>query len=349
MKKVGIVTLLGNNYGGILQAYALKQYINTMNTGLKVQHINYIPKFNKKNIKNVLKNIIYTNRNIKFRKFKKKYLEMTEKVGNFDCLNFDYYIAGSDQIWNSDIDINIRKYYYLGFTQSKNKISYAASIGKSQLCEDNYEDLISNYLNDFKRISMREEEGAKVYQSLTNNKIETVIDPTLLLNKNEWDKVKVEYKCDKNYTFVYILGITNEYINIINDISEVYNLDIIELFYKKCFKKSLKCENKFGPSEFIGAIDNAKNVITNSFHGMVFSILYKKDFIVLTRGNMNSRMYNLLEKLGLLERIIKEEEYDANKVKNMSSIDYDKVEIILDKERKKSNIFLEKALDLEGK
>jgi len=106
--------------------------------------------------------------------------------------------------------------------------------------------------------------------------------------------------------------------------------------------------NNAGPKEFVGLIKDAKYVLTNSFHGMVFSILNRKNFWVFTRGNMNSRIYSLLEILGLQDRIIDSDKIDeVNKIDISSEVDYNKVYQILEKEKEKSLNFLKQALDIK--
>lgn len=346
--KVGIVTLLGNNYGGALQAYALNRQLKKM--GADSININY--KLDSKlNAKDLIKKMIYFERNKKFDKFRKQNLTLSlEKTNNssideneFQC---DAYIAGSDQIWNQQIPMEQRKIYYLDFVKKSKKIAYAASIGRDNI-EENEKKQISKYLDDFDYISIRENTGVNLYQSLTKNKIENVLDPTLLINSNEWDDIAILPKINKEYAFVYTLGANNEVIKYIDEISKKLDIGIVEISYKKNFIKELKSINNAGPKEFVGLIKNSKYVITNSFHGMVFSIIYKKDFWVFTRGKMNSRIYDLLKIVKLENRIIDIDNINSiNDINLNSKIDYDKVHKLLEKEKEKSTNFLKKALNI---
>lgn len=347
--KAGIVTTLGNNYGGALQAYALKKSLEKLN--LDVEILNYIPKYTKTNFKDIVKKIIYAKRNAKFEKFRKEYFNLTCKIKNLEeyIPSNDIYIAGSDQIWNSDINFDIRKYYYLDFIKNKRKISYAASVGKNYFTETEEEKKeISRMLNSFNAISIREQEGVELYKQITDKHIENVLDPTLLLNKNEWQKIESGYNPKRDYIFVYTLGANREIKKTIDEFSKKCGSKIVDINYKREYNNILKYENGFGPTDFLAGIDNSKYVITNSFHGMVFSILFEKTFFVITRGNMNSRMESLLKKLNLTNRIIKEENIEEllNKTPK-EEIDYKKVHEILEKEKEKSLNFLKEALEIK--
>ena len=345
--KVGIVTLLGDNYGGALQAYALKKILEKK--GQDVQIINYTQENTNKSIKDLIKKIVYRNRIKKFKKFRSEYFNLTKKFENISelkdgQLDFDAYIAGSDQIWNQQIPLDERKIYYLDFVKNAKKISYAASVGRDTIEEAEKEE-ISMLLDNMDFISIREKTGVDLYKKLTNKEIVNVLDPTLLLNQSEWKKITKEYNSKEKYICVYLLGPNKSTIQNINKMTEDFCLPIREISYKKNFKSSTKNENDLGPREFLGIFENAEMIITNSFHGTVFSILNKKPFWVYTRGNMNSRIYDLLKILGLEDRIIKEEKFEYN----TNKIDYEEVYRKLEEERKKSNAFLDRALSFEEK
>lgn len=344
--KVGIITLPGNNYGGTLQAYALKHTIEKL--GFEVNHINY--NFGgKKSMKDIVKKAVYYNREKKFNKFKKENLGLTRKVNSFEKFEDDYdiYVAGSDQIWNQRIPLSVRKNFYLDFVKDKKKIAYAASVG-SDTVEENEKEKISDLLNRLDYISIREKTGVKLYQQLTSKKIENVLDPTLLLTRNEWDSLPSAYDKKENYIFSYTLGADKSVIEKIDEIAEKMNKKIIEISYKRNFKNELRNENNAGPNEFLKLLKNSDYVLTNSFHGMVFSIIYGKDFWVFKRGNMNSRIQDLLDILNLKDRIIDlEEKSDLSDEKLKEKINYDEVYKKLEKEKDKSLKFLKEALGVE--
>ena len=334
---IKILTLLGNNYGGCLQAVALQRVIKDL--GEDVETINYREYLNsKKNIKELLKQIVYYNRNIKFNNFRKNHLLLSKQVIKIEDDEKSKYIVGSDQVWNPNILYSIRKNFFLNFVKDKNrKFSYAASVGSEILDEEN-EDKIVSMLNDFKLISIREKSSKKLLKKVKTPIFEA-LDPTLLLSKDEWDVYKDKSYSKNDYTLVYMLGVTNDIINGINN-----NIidNIMEISYKKHFKKTKYLQNGFGPSEFISAIDNSNCVITNSFHGMVFSIIYHKDFFVVLRDSMNSRIYDLLDNLGLTDRIINMN--NENKININNHIDYREVDQKLNNLKEDNINFIKKII-----
>lgn len=340
---IKILTLLGNNYGGCLQAYALQKKINDL--GYEVEQLNYTEYLSKKiSIKNQLKKVIYFSRNKKFSEFKKNYLNIGKKITDIKD-DGSIYIVGSDQIWNPNIPFDIRKNFFLSFVEdNERKNAYAASIGTDYLDGENPNIArIQQYLSKFNMLTVREKTAEKIIRELNINNVETVLDPTLLLNMDEWLNETKDYS-NKNYMFVYTLGLNDKNDNYIDKLSKKLNLKIVDITYKKRFKNTLKVENGFGPIEFISAIKNSEFVITNSFHGTVFSILFHKEFVTITRGDMNSRIFDLLNKLGLQNRIIKEEELENLDNMPFENIDYNKVDDILKKEREKSIGILKKML-----
>lgn len=346
--KIGILTLPGNNYGGMLQAYALKTKLEDL--GENVNHINY-KMTKKKNIKDEIKKVVYYSRNKKFRKFRIKYLNLINEDNDFKKFNeenFDAYIVGSDQVWNQRIPWEQRKHFFLDFVDKKRKIAYAASIG-SDIIEENEREKISCLLDRLDSISIREETGVKMYQKLTMKKIANVLDPTLLLSRNEWDKIASTRIKEEDYVFSYTLGANKNILNKMDELSYKLGNGIVEISYKKNFKNERKSINNAGPCEFITLIKNANYVLTNSFHGMVFSIIYGKPFLVFTRGNMNSRIYDLLQILDLKDRIIDLEKNDEMEIEKKldKKIDYDNVYKILNNEQRKSLDFLKESLEIK--
>ena len=333
---IKILTLLGNNYGGCLQAYALQKKINDL--GYEAEQINYTEYLSKKiTLKKMAKKIIYLKRNTNFSNFKKEKLNIGTKIKKLDD-DGSIYIVGSDQIWNPQIPFDIRKNFFLSFVNDKKrKNSYAASIGTDYL--DNDESNISTikeYLLDFNNITVREKTAEKIIKGININNVTTVLDPTLLLDGEKWSTIINSHNDDIDYLLVYTLGFNDQYSTYIDEYSEKNNLKIVDINYKKRFKNMKKLEKNFGPIEFVNSIKNAKIVVTNSFHGTVFSILFHKEFYSITRGNMNSRLYDLLKMLGLEDRLINEEELDNLKNLEFNKIDYEKVDKILQIEREKS-------------
>lgn len=348
--KVGIVTLIGNNYGGMLQAYALNTVLKKEKCNVEVLNYNNLNR-NEKNIKNTIKKIVYLKRNRKFDEFRRKYIDMTDKIYDISEYKnkYDVYIAGSDQIWNQQIPWEQRKYFFLNFVEGKKRVAYAASIGRNKI-EEKEKKKISYLLEKFDDISIREKTGVSLYQPLISKKIENVLDPTLLLTRKEWDKIaRNNQEKNNDYVFSYTLGASKDVIKKIDELSRLLKKRIIEISYKRNYKNEEKNVNDAGPSEFVGLMKSSNYVLTNSFHGMVFAIIYGKQFLVFTRGNMNSRIFDLLEILDLRDRVIDlEKDSDIEIEKKMNTkIDYNEVYKILDQEKQKSLKFLEQALEIK--
>ena len=228
--------------------------------------------------------------------------------------------------------------------EDKKKISYAASFGISSIPEMK-KIYVSNELKRFKAISVREDDGKKIVENLTNrNDIEVVIDPTMLLSKNDWKEISKKPKnmTEKKYILNYFLGdISKNKADIINKFAEDNNYEVINILDKN--SKYYEC----GPSEFLYLIDNAELICTDSFHSCVFSILFDKSFVVFDRENekhqtMSSRIETLINKFKLDNRKFNGIEITKENICH----DYTNAYKVLDEERKKANEFLKKALDI---
>ncbi len=266
----------------------------------------------------------------------------------------DIVIAGSDQIWNPDWTTSA---YFLDFVPDINgKISYAASIGKSlipqaSLCR------MGDYLHRFDYVSVREESAKLLLEPYARLPIKVVLDPTLLLDQTEWDKITVQPKISEPYMFVYLLGKNAAHRSFIKYIAQKLKLKIVFLphlgyqFNYLDFNFGDEALFAIGPSEFIGLIQKAQIVFTDSFHGCVFSILNKKQFYVLKhkneslQGSMNSRLYTLLNSLDLNNRFIENFDFNKRDLFSQDMINYDIVMQKLDALRKDSADFLLNAIE----
>lgn len=365
MKKIRTATITFHkaiNYGAILQTYALQHSI--LKLGIDNDVIDYDCKLisdeykliNIKSIKLFVKSLIsfrlYYYKKNKFKSFIKKYIILTNPVTK-DVLKskefnnkYDFFITGSDQVWNYEIT-NLDEAYFLNFVKDEKKIkSYAASFGISYI-PINLSLKYKEYLKRFSSILVREKTGAELIEKLIEKKVNVVLDPVLLLNKNEWDKIASKTKFDdiKNkYILVYI---TTPYIKLFAEkLSIKYKIpifNITDLILKKKNKIG-NTECKLGPEEFINAIKNARFVVTASFHAVVFSIIYNKEFFInnvdKTKENRSSRQKDLLDLLGIKDREIFNHDDDTD----FSSIDWNDVNKKLEIERNKSLNELKKIL-----
>lgn len=346
-KKIGIITIIdNNNCGNRLQNYAMQETIKKLGTDaytiknekslnwndeffigfLRVikKKINYLIKGNK-NFKKFNKNI----------KFSKKTLTIRTK--NIST-KYDFFIAGSDQIWKPTRK-RLSKIDLLSFAEPHQRISYAASFGIESI-EKKYYKTLQEELPKFKSISVREDAGASIIKKATGlDNVKVVLDPTLLMSKEEWKNVEkkpLNLNLNKRYILTYFLGDENSE----QLVKETFGSEhSIINFYKY----------NFGPSEFLYLINNADYILTDSFHGTVFSIIFEKEFFVFNRkqkdtnNNMNSRLDTLLSKLELEDRKIEKISY----LKKAENINYKKVKKLIEKEKEKSISFLKKALDIE--
>ena len=353
MKNVGIITINDNdNYGNRLQNYAVQNVLEK--NKVKSITLKNNPTLNYKNLfllrilKFILKNKRKSNifRNKKFIEFNKNIKFSKRHITPFSKLDneYDYFITGSDQVWNptwgrlSDVEL-------LEFTTPEKRISFSASFGISSLPEQ-YNEKLKNALKDYKAISVREDAGKKIIEDVVGRKdVQILVDPTMLLTAEEWDKVAKkpeQLKTDK-YILNYFLGELSEKRKAeIDRIAKENDCEVINILDKN---SPFYCT---GPSEFLYLEKHSFLVCTDSFHSSVFAILYNRPFIVFGREDntisMNSRIETLINKFNLKNR-----EYNGKEItKENLNHDYTEAYKILEEERKKSIKFLGQALDLEG-
>lgn len=349
MPKVAILTINDNyNLGNRLQNYALQEVLKKHNLNpetiynQKGIYGRYCTKEIKDWIKNIINNNIENRRYSKFMEFNKnikfsKYAIDYEHIPNNLSEKYDCFFAGSDQIWNytfprmSDID-------FLTFVPKSKRNTISASFGVEQIPEKLKEDY-KKKLEDFNNISVREVEGKAIIEELTGRKdVEVLVDPTMMLNKEEWRKVSKKTKAI-NINEKYILS------HFLGDLSESRKLEIERVAKENNCKivDSLSEFYALGPSEFLYLMENAFVVCTDSFHVCVFSILYNKPFIVFDREgkivNMSSRINTLLSKFQIENRVFREKITEKQ-----LTCDYSKAYEILEIERQKFNKFIEKVI-----
>ncbi|MBA2862302.1 polysaccharide pyruvyl transferase family protein [Methanococcus maripaludis] len=389
MKKVSILTLVGrnfnNNYGAVLQAYALQETIKKLNYNTEIidfnpkaskneilkkicqrinegNFLNMVLRISSKNISSKLHKKQEILRNKKFETFRSEQLYLSKKtynneeelINNYETS--DYYIVGSDQVWNPIAGIEKIKVYLFSFVTNSKKISYAASVSKK--IPENYKKTYSDLLKDFDYISVREMDGKEQIKQLTDKNIEIVLDPTLLLSKNEWNRISKEPKNipTYKYIFVYDLYRSNEILSGLCKFAKKRGLKIINYTPNNIYKK-IKYTHvsdsfyEYGPSEFLWYLKNSEYVVTSSFHGTVFSLLFEKEFYAVTPdtgykgGNaFNSRLTDLLDTLGLKNRIL-DDPSKLNIVNFEKGIDWGKIDEKLNVEKEKSLNFLKNTLN----
>ncbi|MCI8396875.1 MAG: polysaccharide pyruvyl transferase family protein [Clostridia bacterium] len=350
MKKIAIVTINDtNNYGNRLQNYALQEFIKRF--GFECETI-YFKQKKMERIKTVVKNFIkfflptwHTKRikEIRFKKFNEKYISQkgkNDKELGVAKNQYDYFIVGSDQVWNYTYMKELEK-YFLPYAKYEQSISYAASFGVS-IIEEKYKQTVKNGINNIKYLSTREERGREIIKELTNREAEVLVDPTLLMSRKEWQNIEIKPKHFevKKYILLYFLG-ENEYIDEIKDIARKYKLELIDITNIKQRKYYT-----FNPNEFVYLFNNAELIYTDSFHACVFSIIFNKPFFVFDRKqkdvkSMNSRLDTLLKMFGQERRKI-DKIVDNEEIFNCNYINSKE---ILEKERERSKEFLKKIFE----
>lgn len=357
MKKIGILTIHSNaNPGSMLQAYALQQTVQRI-TGPAYQCdiINYmIPHlFWNRSSGNILPLRImiylyfhYANR--KYLRFKRKYLSLSPskplKASDLKDISKKYsnIIVGSDQIWNVKSGAYWDPNYLLNWVdQDTRKVAYAASFGLDSL-EDTYTPIFREALPSYSALSVREYHGVDIIDKAIGIKPEWVLDPTLLIDKEEWKKMAIKPK-EENYIFVYCINRSEETERVIRDIAKKRNLKILQCTVGlKSLMKDVKTVRFVSPEEWIGYILYAKFVVVSSFHGAAFSINLNKQFLVDAGDYRQSRIKSILKLFSLESRLITK---DTNN-DTISDIDYQNsgVNQRLSEEREKSISFLKKNI-----
>ena len=269
-----------------------------------------------------------------FKDFYSSYIPKTSyKISSKDNLKeklaeFDLFSTGSDQVWNPTYP-HTSELRFLTFAENNQKLSFAPSFGISQI-PDYAKAPYTKWLSSFPMISVREERGAEIIKELTGKDAKVICDPTMTLTKEEWENIekKPAFDCSKPYALTYFLGNeSNHYRRYIEKIAKERNLKVINLF-------DIRETTYFAtdPAEFIYLIHHAQAVFTDSFHAAVFSIIFKKDFMVFDRiedgRSMGSRLKTLLGKFSLSDRI-----YSDSSDNNFSCVDFSKAEKILETER----------------
>lgn len=325
-KRVGVITqyYLSSNYGGLLQAYALVEYLKKH--GYAAEQITYnfyetskkVRLFEKSSNKSFvlrlkiiakdrllrLNNYIHglgnlsTQRRDICKEFRDS-IPHTTKIFENDTLYelnnyYDVFITGSDQVWNPD---RYREGFFLTFVDSvkKSKISYAASI--SNRIPANMRSVYRDKLKDFDIITVREKNDVKALMEVIDKKVSWVLDPVFLLTQDEWSRqIKgIKTNISKPFIFCYFLGDSAEQRSLVSDFAKKNDLLIVTIpfmgmNYRKCDKNfgDIKLNN-VSPNQFLYLIQNSKYVFTDSFHASAFSIIFKKTFIAFDRSG-NSEM-----------------------------------------------------------
>jgi hypothetical protein len=271
-----------------------------------------------------------------------------EEIRTTKDLDYDVYIAGSDQIWNY-MHTDYLDVYFLEFAKKfhAKRISYAASVSAASI-PTSYQEEYKRLIPNIQYLSVRELQGAKTIEQLSGRKAEVVLDPTLLITKEEWSKNIARNPLQgQKYVLVYTLSGSKYITRLCESIANRLGCKVVNMKINFRKDKDDRMDSLFdlGPAEWVGLISGAEYVVTDSFHGTAFSINYNKPFTTLVNpvSNMNSRVLSILEITGLTDRII----YDdgKNRMPESLTIDYAPVNKIINEWRDKSLRFIHNSLD----
>lgn len=350
--KIGILTFPNSpSFGAALQMTGLYRAIE--NLGNEVEIINYSNEFmsKKKHIqkRNSLKTLaIYLldipgrNSFMRFEKqlklYPSKIIYETEQLKRI-VKRYDYLICGSDQVWNPNITGDDLNYFFSFCEDDAKKISYAASFGVDKL-DGVFAQAVKEQLEKFKAISVREEQGAKIVYELLNSNCAIVLDPTMLIEQNKWRLYEKKLKgLPSKYIAKFIFNYDKNVEEKIEKLAEQTGLPVVTIggtFISKL--KSGLFTGSIGPAEWLYVLDHADYVVTDSFHGAAFSVIFHKNLLVSLASSTNSRLKTLLHTFELDNRVIGE-------MLPEGKIDYRNVERIMIEKREESLDFLRKAVN----
>ena len=343
------------NYGSCLQAYALDEIMKRMGYDVALcncsEFANKVKQARIRNLPGTLLEHFFQGRSFRtFEKTKVCYTHLLhdDNPEDFSRLNTEYdaFVVGSDVVWNTTLNRKAN-YFYLGFTD-KYKFSYAASFGKGELNEAD-ERLARQFLPALDAISVREKSSAENAARFTDKPIEIVQDPVLLLEKKDWLSLARKPQRTKPYIFVYVTYLTDGVLQYVARLQEQTGLEAawVTVRLKDMFR--LKTFRYPSPEEWLGLLEGAEYIVTNSFHATAFSTILHKNFSVFVPGDgrkgIGSRLYDFLEQFGLENRIYSR----CPEKPDISMPDFSIADEKLPALKKKSMAFLRKNLEAAKK
>lgn len=364
--KISIITLHRVcNFGSFLQAYALQTYLTHL--GYEVEFVDYIPQqisnasyfwdYDKRQKKNFVEALFYNMavfpkrfiRKQMFNHHVEKYLNLTKrKYHSFaeiqqDIPQADFYITGSDQVWNSEYNRGVDPAFFLAYAPAgKPRLAYAASFGRSEL--KHFELVpIQALLKKYKSLSVREHSALDILQKLGCNEGVHVLDPTFLLNYQQWQKFMSPRKRKEKYLLIYQLNNNPFMIKMAAKIAKKKNLKVVKISLNTRKPAGVDYAfNNIPPARFLSLISFAEFVVTDSFHGVAFSINFKKELAVIPPDRYATRLISLIEVMGISDRLMTRED-QLEKI--LQPVAMPKLIKNLEAEREKSYAFLQSALN----
>lgn len=360
--RVGIITFhCSYNYGSALQAFALSRLIEKMGHACEV--IDYrSADFNQYHIIRPLRPWTIPGSVRRFGRLAKRKSTfeafMSERVpltserysyrneGRLASLQdrFDVFVCGSDQIWNLDCTCGVEKPFFLSFAGDRRRVAYAPSLAHTSFRPENFtgrdKEFIGEQLDKFSAISVREASTVDLFQPLTKNKIDVCLDPTLMLDSNDYKDVVVPATVGGPFVLAYMLEENKAVTDQAERVARAAGAQVVYVS-KTDRRLSVPSVNLFGagPSEFLGLVAGAEAVVTNSFHATVFSLLMGTPFQTIATRDSGSRMRDLLMSLGEASHLV---EGPCDSLPGV--VDLSVVGPRLDALRSRSRSFLDRAL-----
>lgn len=357
--RVGILTFhFVNNYGGVLQAYALRRFCEKK-FSVDVEIIDYRNPFVRftdmvrllpitRNTKAFVRGFVTFPQRLdrikRYRLFIKNYLKLSDKrymtgISLRHCPPlYDKYICGSDQIWNPIITGGVDSTYFLDFVKDKqNTCAYAPSFGTNQI-HSFFLNKMKKYISNINFLSLRESRSGEYVKSWCDRKVSTMIDPTFLLDFDEWQNIAYYEgeELPQEYILVYIMQSNYAVYEYVKEIKKQFNLPVVDIsrygYRPDIIDRSIV---NAGPAEFLALFANASVVCTNSYHGLVFSMIFNKRLYLIRSQNFALRMINLLEVLEIPTDDLTQAEGLVNVIYN-----YEHLKEVVRKEREKSYQYL---------
>lgn len=356
--RIGIITFHNTlNYGAHLQAYALCQFFKDRGYFCEIidyrckaitdvydlhfwKHFNSIAGF----MQYLLSVSDLKKKKQKFEEFlvpyysDKVYVNETKEDMNFE---YDRFIVGSDQVWNTELTENDIT-FFLDFVKKRTCISYAASIGKNHLTDEDIK-IFKKYLNKFDRISVREDTALNLLQEIGMEHVEQMIDPTFLISKKVWLNIAnkaVRYRIKEKYVLVYEQGRGTYGLTFAKQLAREKGIDIVIVHAYARKYRGVKNIRDASLEEFLYLIIHADCVVTTSFHGMALSLILEKDFYYEEKSNIN----NANSRLQSLARLFKIENRRIIQGMNKTAaekIDYQFVRKVIEEQQKRTESFFE--------
>lgn len=350
-KKVGIITLPGYfNYGNRLQNYAVASIFEkwdieptSLYLGNRPNLIRQLKAVGRKLLGREIvdpESLMTDIRKDAFLRFDGLHSRLDLSKINVKLVDeFNYFVVGSDQVWNPALITYNEDWYFLDFARPEQRIALSPSLGLDSLTA-RQSNIIIKGLKNFSRVSVREQRGAELIKQCSGTDAEVICDPTLVLSAKEWRAVADgRYTPEEPYVFTYLLGgISSESAATLEVVTDRGQVPVVSLS-----DRQKPGELDAGPAEFIDLIDNASHVVTDSFHAAVFSSILETPLTIVHReggASMFSRLEQLTQMLGIEEKVYGSDTFDL-----ALAGDYKGVSEAISCERERFMDFLEGCLD----